>query len=229
MAKFCTSCGSPLEETSKFCMRCGTPVGAPSGPAEAPGGPASAPPPVAPAAGAVAAGAPPAAKAGSPVLKIVLVVVGIFVLIGVAGLVTCGYFVYKAKQKFGGMVEPARTTSSERGTPEVHLEKGGAGSEAEAAATVDVPPYPDSTATEGGGQFSFGGKAGISSQEYETSDSVEQVLAFYKEKFGSKIHIQESEGKAIFTLATKGALNTVTITRDADAEKTKITIARIGK
>ncbi len=78
MAKFCTSCGSPLEETSKFCMKCGTPAGAPSGPAEAPGGPASARPPAAPAAGVVAAGAPPAAKAGSPVLKIVLIVVGHF-------------------------------------------------------------------------------------------------------------------------------------------------------
>jgi hypothetical protein len=163
------------------------------------------------------------------VLKIVLIVVAVLVFLGVIGIGTCVYGVYKVKQKFGGVVESARTPSGERGTPEVHLEKGGAGSEAEAAATVDVPPYPDATATEGGGQFSFGGKAGISSQEYETSDSVEQVLAFYKEKFGSKIHIQESEGKAIFTLATKGALNTVTITRDADAEKTKITIARIGK
>jgi hypothetical protein len=229
MAKFCTSCGSPLEETSKFCMKCGTPAGAPSGPAEAPGGPASAPPPVAPAAGAVAAGAPPAAKAGSPVLKIVLIVVGIFVLIGVAGLVTCGYFAYKMKQKFGGVVESARTPSSERGTPEVQLEKGGAGSEAEAAATVDVPPYPDATATEGGGQFSFGGKGGISSQEYETSDSVDQVLAFYKDKLGSKARIQESEGKAILTLVSKNGLSTVTITRAADAEKTKITIARLGK
>jgi hypothetical protein len=229
MAKFCTSCGSPLEETSKFCMKCGTPAGAPSGPAEAPGGPASVRPPATPAAGAVAAAAPPAAKAGSPALKIVLIVVGIFVLIGVAGLVTCGYFAYKAKQRFGGVVESARTTSSERGTPEVYLEKGGAGSEAETAATVDVPPYPGSTATEGGGQFSFGGKGGISSQEYETSDSVEQVLAFYKDKLGSKARIQESEGKAILTLVSKNGLSTVTISREADAEKTKITIARLGK
>lgn len=229
MAKFCTSCGSPLEETSKFCMKCGTPAGAPSGPAEAPGGPASVPPPVAPAAGAVAAGAPPAAKAGSPVLKIVLIVVAVLVFLGVIGIGTCVYGVYKVKQKFGGMVEPARTTSSERGTPEVHLEKGGAGSEAEAAATVDVPPYPDATATEGGGQFSFGGKGGISSQEYETSDSVEQVLAFYKDKLGSKARIQESEGKAILTLVSKNGLSTVTISREAEAEKTKITIARLGK
>jgi hypothetical protein len=228
MAKFCTSCGSSLEETSKFCMKCGTPAGAPSGPAEAPGIPAGAPLPAGPPAGPAAA-APAAAKAGSPVLKVVLIVVAVLVFLGVIGIGTCVYVVYKAKQKVSGVVGTARTTLGERGTPEVQLEKGGAGSEAEAAATVDVPPYPGSTATEGGGQFSFGGKGGISSQEYETSDSVEQVLAFDKDKFGSKLHIQESEGKAIFTLTTKSALNTVTITRDADAEKTKIAIARFGK
>jgi len=144
-------------------------------------------------------------------------------------MVTCGYFAYKAKQKLTGMVETAKTISGSEGTPEVSLEKGGEGSGAEAAATVDVPPYPGATATEGGGQFSFGGKGGISSQEYETSDSVDQVLAFYKDKLGSKIRIQESEGKAMFTLATKNGLTTVTITRDTDNEKTKITIARIGK
>jgi hypothetical protein len=159
----------------------------------------------------------------------VLIVVGIVVFLGVAGMVTCGYFVYKAKQKLTSMVETAKTTSSSESTPEVSLEQGGEGSEAETAATVDVPPYPGATATEGGGQFSFGGKGGISTQQYETSDSVDQVLAFYKDKLGSKADIQESEGKAILTLASRNGLSTVTITRAAGAEKTKITIARIGK
>jgi hypothetical protein len=221
MAKFCTSCGSPVEESLKFCPKCGAQVGAPAAPAPAA-------PAVAPTAGAAAPGAP-AAKAGSPILKIVLIVVGIVVLIGVAGMVTCGYFAYKAKQRLTGMVETAKTMSGREGTPEISLEKGGEGSEAEAAATADVPPYPGSTATEGGGQFSFGGKGGISSQEYETSDTIEQVLAFYKDKLGSKIRVQESEGKAMFTYTSKNGLTTVTITRDAEAEKTKITIARIGK
>ena len=229
MARFCTNCGSPLEEALKFCMQCGTPAGAPSAPTEAPGVAASAPPPAALPAGAAAAGAPAAAKAGSPVVKIVLIVVAVLVFLGVIGIGTCVYVVYKAKQKFGGVVGTAPTTSSERGTPEVQMEKGGAGSQAEAAATVDVPPYPGSTATEGGGQFSFGGKGGISSQEYETSDSVDQVLAFYKDKLGSKARIQESEGKAILTLVSKNGLSTVTIMRQAEAEKTKITIARLGK
>lgn len=171
----------------------------------------------------------PAAKAGSPLLKIVLIVVGVIVLLGVAGMVTCGYFAYKAKQKLSSMVETAKTATGTEETPEISVEKGGEGSEAEAAATVDVPPYPGATATESGGQFSFGGKGGVSSQEYVTPDSVDQVLGFYKDKLGSKIQIQESEGKAVFTLATKNGLSTVTITREAEAEKTKITIARIGK
>jgi len=177
----------------------------------------------------VAAAGAPVAKAGSPLVKIVLIVVGVFVFLTVAGMVTCGYFAYKAKQKLTGMVETAKTTSGSESTPEISLEKGGEGTEAEAAATLDVPPYPDATATEGGGQFSFGGQGGVSSQEYETPDSVEQVLAFYKDKLGSKARIQESEGKAILTLASKNGLSTVTITRAEGAEKTKITIVRIGK
>jgi hypothetical protein len=233
MPKFCTSCGSPVEENLKFCPQCGAQVGAPSAPPPPAPAPAAAPPPsvapaAAPAAGVAAAGAP-AAKAGSPILKIVLIVVGFLVLIGAVGTVTCGYLVYRAKQKLTGMVETAKTMSGKEGTAEISVEKAGEGSEAEAAATADVPPYPGSTATEGGGQFSFGGKGGISSQEYETSDTIEQVLAFYKDKLGSKIRVQESEGKAMFTYTSKNGLTTVTITRDAEAEKTKITIGRIGK
>jgi len=228
MARFCTGCGSVLDENMKFCLKCGAQVGAPAAPAPAAAPPPTATPVAVPPAGAAAVGAS-AAKAGSPILKIVLIVVGVFVFLGVAGMVTCGYFAYKAKQKFTSMVETAKTTSGSESTPEVSLEKGDEGSEAETAATVDVPPYPGATETEGGGQFSFGGKGGISTQQYETSDSVDQVLAFYKDKLGPKADIQESEGKAVLTLASRNGLSTVTITRAAGAEKTKISIVRIGK
>jgi hypothetical protein len=177
----------------------------------------------------VAPAAAPAAKAGSPILKIVLIVVGILVLVGAIGTVTCVYVAYRAKQKLTSMVESGKTISGGEGTPQISLERGGEGSEAAAAATVDVPPYPNATATEGGGQLSFGGAGGISSQEYETTDSVDQVVAFYKNKLGSKAHIQESEGKAIITLTTKKGLTTVTVSREGEEEKTKIAIARIGK
>jgi hypothetical protein len=165
------------------------------------------------------------------VLKIVLGVVAFFVLIGVAGMATCGYLAYRAKQKFSAMADEARkgTLSTESGTPEIHVTPGGAGSQPESVVTADVPQYPNSTATESGGGMSIGGVGGISSQEFETTDSVEQVLDFYKEKLGSNLAITQAEGNAEFTYAAKSGVTTVTLTRDEDAGKTKITIARMGK
>lgn len=226
MAKFCASCGTPVEENLKFCPKCGAQLGAPSAPAQAPAPTPAAAPPAAPA--AAPAGAP-AAKAGSPLLKIILIVVGLFAFVTVASIGACVYVGYRAKQKYSAMVESAKTIQRGMGTPEVHIQKGGAGSEASASATVDVPPYPGSTPTEAGGELALGGLGGMSGQEFETADPLDKVVAFYKEKFGSKINVQQSEGNAMFQLSTSKGLTTVTITRDEDAGKTKINIARIGK
>ena len=115
------------------------------------------------------------------------------------------------------------------GTPEIHIDSGDEGSTAASSATQDVPAYPGATATETGGGLSFGGQGGISSQEYETTDTVQQVLDYYKENLGSKMTVMESEGNATFTYGTSTSLTTVTITRDEDSGNTKITYARVGK
>jgi hypothetical protein len=179
-------------------------------------------------AGGAAVGAPSAQK-GSPILKIIVAIVAFFVLITVAGIGTCVYIAYKAKQKVTQFAEAARTPTTRAGTPEIRMEKGGEGSEAAAAATEEVPPYPGATATKGGGTLSFGGMGGFSAQEYVTDDTMDKVLAFYKEKLGSKLQLHESEGKAMFQVSTKKGLTTVTIVPDEKAGKTKITISRIGK
>ena len=115
------------------------------------------------------------------------------------------------------------------GSPEVKIEKGGAGSDAEEVATMDVPPYPGSTATEGGGSLGAAG-FGIAAQEYETSDSVDQVVAFYKEKLGNKLSIHESGGNAVLQVKTgTNSLTTISLSRDEAAGHTKINIMRIGK
>lgn len=87
---FCTTCGTNVE--GKFCVKCGTPVGA----SAAPAAPATAAP-AAPAP-AVPAQAAPARKKTSPLVWVLVAVVGLFVLIGVA-VVGGGFFlVHKAKQ-----------------------------------------------------------------------------------------------------------------------------------
>jgi hypothetical protein len=226
MAKFCTTCGSPIEETVKFCPKCGTQLGAPSAPAPAVASPTPAAAQTAGASAVPTAAAAPPGKMGSPILKIILALVGVFAFVTVLGIGACVYAGYKLKQKGMALVESAKTmSSSSAGTPEVHAEKRGAGSEAAASATADVAPYPGSTATKAGGEL----WPGIGGQQFVTSDPLDKVVAFYKDKFGSRLVAQESEGNAVLTLTTKSGMTTITITRDEDAGQTKITIMRIGK
>lgn len=239
MAKFCTKCGSPVEESQKFCAKCGAPMAVDVSPVQAPAAavPAAtaqvmpqASAPATPAAPAPAAAAvAPGPKKSSPFLKILLVVVGIFVFVGVASIGTCVYVAYRAKQKISAMADQAKKEGYSLETPQGRLGASGPSSETASAATQDVPPYPGSTATESGGGLTFGNEGGISSQEYETPDSVDQVLSFYKEKYGSKIAAVESEGTAQFSYGTKTGVTTVTMMRDEDSGKTRITIARMGK
>jgi hypothetical protein len=110
MAGFCRNCGSPLGDEQTFCTKCGTRV--PGAPSQAPAGaapPASAAPPVPPpqpaATSAVQALPTPGAPAkGSPLIKILLVVAGVFVLfgaVGIAGLIYVGHRVHKKAVELG--------------------------------------------------------------------------------------------------------------------------------
>ena len=179
----------------------------------------------APAVPAVAA----APKKSSPFVKILLVVVGLFVFVVVASMGTCIYIGYRAKQKITAMADQAKKEGYSLETPQGRLGESGPSSQTASAATQDVPPYPGSTPTETGGGLTFGNQGGVSSQEYETSDSVDQVLSFYKEKYGSEIVAVESEGNAKFTYRTETGVTTVTITHDEDSGTTKIALVRVGK
>jgi hypothetical protein len=232
MAKFCTKCGSPLAEDVQFCINCGATVAtAPATSPAAPGPAASAaslPPVAAPAAGPSMAAAP-AAKSGSPVMKIILIVVGVLILLTALGIGSCVYVAYRIKQRSSAIMHGINSGRTSFGTPEVRIEKGGAGSEAEEVATMDVPPYPGATATEGGGSLGAAG-FGIAAQEYVTSDSVDQVIAFYKEKLGNKLSLHESGGNAVLQVKTgANSLTTISLSRDEAAGHTKINIMRIGK
>jgi zinc ribbon protein len=218
MAKFCTKCGSPLGEGLRFCSNCGTPV------AEAPSiAPTPSPvssTPLALAAGvagvaATAAPAPAPAKQGSSALKIVLIVVLVLFLIIAAGIGACVYMAYRIKNRVQGEIQQIHST----------VQTGG---KAGAAATTVIPPYPGSTAVNSG--FSIGGaQGGLSGQEFETSDGMDQVVAFYKGKLGPKANVNESEGKTTFTLFTNDGIYSVVVSRPESAGKTRIDIGHLGK
>ncbi len=212
MTRFCASCGSPVEDTENFCTKCGAQMS------------------VAPAAArAVPSTSPAPAKKGGPLLKVLAAlaaILALFIIVGVAGSL---YFVHKAKEKVASIVEENRAKKSGEEKPKIRLEEGGAGSKAAMDATIDVPAYPGSTPTKGN-VLSAGPVGAVSSQEYETADSVEKVFAFYKEKFGSKIRvIEDFAGKVEFTYMSSTSVTTVTIAHDSGSGKTKITIGHMGK
>jgi hypothetical protein len=86
MAGFCRNCGTQLGDAQVFCVNCGQPIaGAPA---------------VAPAAsGQGAPTAPATATKGSPVVKIVLILVAVLFLFGALGIGGVVYVGYRVRQK----------------------------------------------------------------------------------------------------------------------------------
>ena len=87
---FCTNCGATVN--GAFCVQCGTPASAAGQPGAAP---ASAPPPAMQAAPQPVPGAVVPRKT-SPIVWVLVGVLGLFVLLGVAAVGTLRYFVHKA-------------------------------------------------------------------------------------------------------------------------------------
>lgn len=177
MAQFCTKCGSPMAEGMKFCTGCGATVGQPQAAMARP----PAPVPVA----APAAVPGPKPSSGSPVVKIILIVLAVFIFLGVLGMGACVYIGYRAKQKFNQFQKQVTTTfPMPSGTREVHVQPS-APTRSESVQTgpvVDtgVPVYPGAIPSGGSGQMSLGTTT-VKTQQYLSDDSVDKVVAFYKD------------------------------------------------
>lgn len=231
MAQFCTKCGAPMGDGMQFCTSCGaTTAAAPAPAAQVPvaATPASpvavAPAPVTPT--APVSPAPP--KSGSPVVKIIVIVVGVMVLLGVLAAASCAFMIYRAKQRmhqFSEQIEssiPIQTLPSSPGQSPSENPGG--------APAVDMGDlgYPGATAGHGSSQSLFG-QAGIKVQEYFTSDSIDAVVAYYRNKLGSNAMVTQNAGNAVVQIAGGGSLTTIHIATDTSSGKTKITISSISK
>src|SRR6187455_2979747 len=97
---FCTNCGANV--TGAFCNQCGTPARAGAGQ------PAAPPPPVGAAVPPGLPGAAPAKRKTSPIVWVLVIILGIFVL-GFVGVVGTGLFVYSKVRQAGVDPELFRT------------------------------------------------------------------------------------------------------------------------
>ena len=232
MARFCTRCGSPVGDELSFCMNCGAQVAAPPSSPEVRQPVAASPTATGPTSASAATPTAAPAKKTSPVVKIVLVVVAFFAFITVAGIGACVYIGYRAKRAVERTIQMDESGKSLKiQTPQGEIKLGEHPAK-EGDTVAGVPIYPGATALEGGGQFSLGDKFQIGGQDFLTTDPVDKVVDFYKEKYGSKLSIAENAGH--YRLAIESAdeqhagVATIDVFEDEQSGKTKITIAHMG-
>jgi nitrate reductase NapE component len=166
--------------------------------------------------------APAPAKTGPSALKIVLIVILVFVVLGILVLGAVGFMVWHVARSVhvsgpNGQV----TMSTPGGTITANP------SETYTAAELGTDIYPGATSGKGGMKMSIGGTSTVQAV-LVTSDSKDQVVSFYKGRFGSDATVMDFGGAAILSVK-KGNQETVTVTVTANSSqnggKTQITIS----
>ena len=164
-------------------------------------------------------------------MKIILIVLAVLILIGILAAGSCVYFIYRAKQKVRQFEKQVQTTFPTP-TPTAPSLPGAPATppSVQVGPAVDMGAliYPGATPLEGGGQLSMGGGA-FKTQQYTTSDSVDKVVAFYKDKLGPTATVAQSEGQTVVQLLGPNGITNVVIGPDTSPGKTKISISSMSK
>jgi zinc-ribbon domain len=211
VAGFCTKCGSALPPNTQFCTACGAPAGV-----------AAVPPPKAPLGYGqpVTAAAPPPGS-GSSAVKIILIVVGVVVGLGMISAIVFMFGVWRVSRAVRATHNGDSVTLS---TPSGTITAGNTGGVSEA--DLGVPIYPGATRSEGGMQVNSANSSMVT-VVYSTSDPVSKVVDFYKDKLGENTSVIESGNGAVITSGKEnkeGLVITVTPDTSASDGHTKIGI-----
>jgi hypothetical protein len=172
--------------------------------------------------GAAAAtqGAAPA-KSGSSAVKIILIIVAIIVGLGILGLGAIGYVGYRISRAVH-INGPGGQMSIQTPEGRVNLNA----TQTYTASELGTDPYPGAQSTPGGMKMDLPTGSMVMGS-FLTSDSKEQVVDFYKGKFGSTSSVIDTSDGAILTLPKskqESVMVTVTANSSRDNGKTRITI-----
>ena len=203
MASFCAKCGAEVSPDKQFCTACGTPSAAGAA-VVAPAQPAA-----------------PPASSGSSAVKIVLIIVAIFVGLGIIGAGLFGFAVWRVSRAIhvsgpGGQV----TMSTPGGTFTANESKTYSASE------LGVDIYPGALSAKGSMRMDLPTGSMVTGI-FVTSDSKDQVVSYYKGKFGSEASVFETGEGAVLTLTKnpqESVMVTVTAKPSENEGKTQIAI-----
>jgi len=203
---FCNSCGATLTEGTKFCSKCGKPV-------------AGATAAVAPLA---ASPAPPPAAGSNSAVKMVLIVVGAVVLIGVVGLVSLAFIgIHIAKRTHVTQEGDHVKVESPFGSVETSKDPD------QAVKELGVDIYPGAEVQSNGATSTTFGGMHTASAWFESSDSVDKVCAFYKSKFPSATVKSSDQNRC--TIVSTAPPNVITINVEASSDTSRFQITSVMK
>jgi len=177
-------------------------------------------PPMTPPSAFPAAGPRPGGG-GSAAVKIVLIIVAIFVGIGILGAGIVGYGIWRVGHAIRKAAHEGNITiPSTSGALSINS------NQTFTAADLGTDIYPGATQGQGGMRMSTPAGSWVTGI-FLTSDSKDQVVSYYKSKFGSDSATMETSDAAILTLK-KGEKESIMVTISAkpgeNDGKTKIAI-----
>ncbi len=208
---FCNSCGATLADGTKFCNQCGAAV-------------TGAPAPSAPVMSAPAAGvpAPAPSKGGSSALKIILIIVGIIVLIAILGMVTCGVVIHRFANR-ARVHQDGDNVKVETPFGSVETTKDAS----KAAADLGIDIYPGAEVQKDGASSATFGSIHTVTATFTSSDSMDKVCAFYKEKFPNAMASTADQNHC--TLVSNDNKNMVTINVETTGDGSKFQVTNVTK
>ena len=165
-------------------------------------------------------GAPPP-KSGSSAVKIILIILGIFVGLGiiVGGIVAYG--VYRVAHSIHKDANGNITVTTPKGTITANS------SDTFTAADLGIAIYPGATQGKGGLRMNIAGKSMVTAN-FLTPDSPDKVMAFYKDKAGPNAQTMTTGSGGMITIQNGANSITVTVTQSASDNngETQFTIVK---
>jgi len=167
-------------------------------------------------------GAPPP-KSSSSAVKIILIIVGIFVGLGiiVGGIVAYG--VYRVAHSIHKDANGNITVTTPKGTITANS------SDTFTAADLGIAIYPGATEGKAGLRMNIAGKSMVTAN-FLTPDSQEKVMAFYKDKAGPNAQTVTTSAGGTITIQNGANSISVTVAQSAVEHKgeTQFTIVNIS-
>jgi hypothetical protein len=165
--------------------------------------------------------AAPVRTGGSSAVKIILIVVAIFVGLGLLGAGAVGFMIWRVSRAIH---------VNHNGDMSVSAPGGGSFSlnqnKSYSAAELGTDIYPGAGPSQGGMKMDLP-TASVVTGVFTTSDSKQQVVDFYKNKFGSDATVFDSDASAVISLK-KGEKESIIVTVEGNSSqnsgKTKFTI-----